>query len=31
MVTEVQKENNLFKVKTSSGKEFFSKYVILAT
>jgi thioredoxin reductase (NADPH) len=31
MVASIQKENDLFKVKTSSWKEFFSKYVILAT
>lgn len=31
MVTEVKKENEKFFVKTSSGKEFSSKYVILAT
>ena len=31
MVTELKKENNIFSVKTSAGKEFVSKYVILAT
>lgn len=31
MVTELKKENNIFSVKTSTWKEFSSKYVILAT
>lgn len=31
MVTELKKENDVFQVKTSSGKVFSSKYVILAT
>ncbi|ATU05789.1 hypothetical protein BKN14_05150 [Candidatus Gracilibacteria bacterium HOT-871] len=31
MVTELKKENDIFKVKTSAGKNFYSKYVILAT
>ena len=31
MVTEIKKENNWFKVITSTKKEFFSKYIILAT
>ncbi|MDO4764383.1 MAG: hypothetical protein Q4A00_08405 [Flavobacteriaceae bacterium] len=31
MVTELKKEDESFFVKTSSGKEFSSKYVILAT
>ncbi|PZM83973.1 hypothetical protein DLH72_03005 [Candidatus Gracilibacteria bacterium] len=31
MVIELKKEDNMFYVKTSSGKEFFSDYVILAT
>lgn len=31
MVTSLEKENGIFKVKTSSWKEFSSKYVILAT
>lgn len=31
MVTEITKQNNIFDVKTSSGKQFSSKYVILAT
>lgn len=31
MVTELKKENDTFFVKTSSGKEFTSKYVVLAT
>lgn len=31
MVTEITKQNNIFDVKTSSGKHFSAKYVILAT
>ena len=31
MVTEITKQNDIFDVKTSSGKQFSSKYVILAT
>lgn len=31
MVTEITKQNNIFDVKTSSGKQFSAKYVILAT
>jgi hypothetical protein len=31
MVTEIMKQNDIFDVKTSSGKQFSSKYVILAT
>jgi thioredoxin reductase len=31
MVTDLEKKGDIFYVKTSSGKEFSSKYVIIAT